>query len=572
VLKRRDVVIVWLAGASLVLALLTVFAIELSNTQAKSRRDVTARVHERAVLAAALIDSLLQTVQEQTPQLAQLYGTAKVTAATLNAHRDRNEYLVLLDARGNVLAASQGFTAQARANLARSAALRLVLARRTYGLGNLLPYGRTSAVDFAVAFPTPHGKRILLTGFGPQALGPFLQGDLRKIPGVKGAHNYVIDGNDTVLASTNPAAGSGFRFPAPARAALARSSGERRGHYYEQVGLANSTWRIVLAEPDGPLFASVSGFRKWVPWAIFAAFATVALVALALGRRAMRASAEVRDANARLGQMNDELASANAALEHRARELSRSNAELEQFASIASHDLQEPLRKVRTFTDQVVQAESEQLSPKGRDYLERAAGAAERMQALIEDLLKYSRVGTHGRSFAPVNMTELTRGVLEDLESSVERSGASVHVGELPTVDADAPQMRQLMQNLVSNALKFRRPDVEPEIVIEGHADDGTATIKVVDNGIGFDPQYSGRIFRVFERLHSRAEYPGTGIGLALCRKIAERHGGAVVAESMPGEGSTFTVILPLHHRDGIDPGTARDAPRGVRHEPFVPA
>jgi signal transduction histidine kinase len=241
-------------------------------------------------------------------------------------------------------------------------------------------------------------------------------------------------------------------------------------------------------------------------------------------------------------RLNDELAA-------RAIELERSNAELEQFASIASHDLQEPLRKVTTFTQRVVTTEAEQLSERGRDYLDRANSAAARMQKLIEDLLTFSRVATHGRAFAPVDLARLTAEVLEDLETAVEQSGAAVLVGALPTIYADELQMRQLIQNLLTNALKFRREATTPEIAIDGLVRDGTAEITVSDNGIGFDPQYSDRIFRVFERLHGRSEYDGTGIGLALCRKIAERHGGTVIAHGVPQGGATFTVVVPVDQR-----------------------
>ena len=567
--QRRNAIPPAFAAVSILVALLAVFAFELSNTQAKSKSDVSARVHERAVLAAALIDSLFETVNQQAPLDARRYGAAVVSDDLLDANRRQSLYLVLLDDSGRVLAHSRGFTKQAEANLADSAALRLVRSGRPYGLGNVLPYGKEGVVNLAVVLRTAAGKRTLVTGFKPSALGTFIGGELAKIPGVKGARNYLVDGRRKVLASTDPARKAGYVFSDPAVAAvLARPSGQADGRYYDQAGIKNSTWRVVLTAPEGPLFASVSGLRKWVPWTIFVAFALVAIAALMLGRRTLRASDEINEKNAELGRVNAELADTNAMLERRAAELARSNEELAQFASIASHDLQEPLRKVRTFTQQVTVMEADALSDKGRDYLERANAAAERMQKLIEDLLRFSRVSTHARPFAAVDLGTVMREVLGDLEVEVERSDATVLVGDLPVINGDELQLRQLMQNLLSNALKFRREDVAPEIAIDARVAGDTATITVRDNGIGFEPQYNRRIFRVFERLHGRGTYPGTGIGLALCRKIAERHGGSIVADGVPGAGSTFTVSLPTNqHEDVISINPHEDDDVGTRRE-----
>jgi diguanylate cyclase (GGDEF)-like protein len=300
----------------MVLALLTVFASQLANTQAKSRRDIETRLHARSVLAAALLDSLLQTDQQQgVPLYERGFGGARVSSRALDAARQQSTYVAVVDLAGHVLAASRGFTMQARLDLRISAAMALVRAGDPYGLGNVLPYDGAGVINFAVPFSTPYGKRVFLTGISPVALGRFLNLDLRKIPGVTGEHNYVIDGNDTVIASTNPAIHAGYRIRQ--HAILSRSSGVRRGYYFDEAPLTNSTLRILLAAPESRLFASVTGWRKWLPWLIFAAFAVVAAMSLGLGSRLLRsAESELREVNARLAALNEDLEQANAALAH----------------------------------------------------------------------------------------------------------------------------------------------------------------------------------------------------------------------------------------------------------------
>ena len=177
------------------------------------------------------------------------------------------------------------------------------------------------------------------------------------------------------------------------------------------------------------------------------------------------------------------------------------------------------------------------------------------------------RRGAPQRPFGLVDLNQLTQETLDDLSAEVEASGATVHVGELPSIHADALQMRQLLQNLLSNAIKFRRQAVPPEIGVEAEMSDGKLLLTVKDNGIGFEPQYSGRIFRVFERLHGRSQYPGTGIGLALCRKIVERHGGSIGAEGELGVGSIFTVTLPIFGPDALS-GPPPAPPNGAATRP----
>jgi light-regulated signal transduction histidine kinase (bacteriophytochrome) len=248
-------------------------------------------------------------------------------------------------------------------------------------------------------------------------------------------------------------------------------------------------------------------------------------------------------------------------LRRSAAELARSNVELEQFAYIASHDLQEPLRKIQAFGDMLASSAGDALGTEERDYLSRMCRAAARMRTLIDDLLDLSRVATRGRPFEPVDLSEVAREVLEDLETRLVESGAAVRVGDLPRVMADPTQMRQLLQNLVGNALKYRKPDVAPEILVERLADCGPGQVAfaVRDNGIGFDPKYADRIFQPFQRLHGRGEYEGTGMGLAICRKIVERHEGTIVADARPGAGAVFRVVLPFcPFRPGAVDGESR--------------
>ncbi len=227
--------------------------------------------------------------------------------------------------------------------------------------------------------------------------------------------------------------------------------------------------------------------------------------------------------------------------------LEQSNRDLQEFAYVASHDLQEPLRKVQSFSDRLATRYEAAFDETGRDYLKRMHDASQRMQILITDLLGFSRVSTLAKPFTKVDLNALAREVLSDLESRIERAQGRVEVGELPTIQADASQMYQLLQNLIGNALKFHHKERHPLIRISAKIEKDTCVISVKDNGIGFDIQYLDRIFKPFQRLHNREEYEGSGMGLAICRRIVERHGGSITANSAPGKGTTFLVTLPIH-------------------------
>jgi signal transduction histidine kinase len=260
-----------------------------------------------------------------------------------------------------------------------------------------------------------------------------------------------------------------------------------------------------------------------------------------------------------LEQREHERDQAEAAMLEYAAELERSNRDLQDFANITAHDLQEPLRKIQIYSDMLQTKYDDQLDERGQSYLGLMHEAARRMQDRIDEMLAYSRVSTKPQAYDQIDLNEVVERVIFGLEHKVEDTGAEIDVGELPVIEADSTQMDQLFQNLIGNALKFHKANQPPVVKIESRnnidADEGTPSaqhdgqfcqVSVADNGIGFDEKYLDRIFMPFQRLHGRKEYDGSGMGLTICRRIVERHGGDITATSTPGKGSTFVVTLPI--------------------------
>jgi signal transduction histidine kinase len=239
-----------------------------------------------------------------------------------------------------------------------------------------------------------------------------------------------------------------------------------------------------------------------------------------------------------------------------ARELERSNRELTEFASVASHDLRAPLRSVTSFVSLLEEDYGDAFTDEGRTYVARIKAAVSRMTGLIDGLLALARVRAKGEPFVMVALADVAQEAVADLTHGLAESHGTVEIGALPTVEADRLQMRQLLQNLIGNAIKFRRPGVAPHVVVSAHPATRAEAdaeivweLRVTDNGIGIEPANAERIFRPFERLHSHTTFEGSGLGLAVCARIAERHGGRIRAEGQPGVGTTFVVTLPAAHR-----------------------
>jgi signal transduction histidine kinase len=256
---------------------------------------------------------------------------------------------------------------------------------------------------------------------------------------------------------------------------------------------------------------------------------------------------ELFQKSAQLKRQADQLRASEADLKRTAGELARSNRDLDQFASAASHDLKEPLRKIRIHLGFLNEGYRGQLDEKAREYVDRALESAARMQTLVNDLLTYARVGTPGKTLEPVNCQTAFEHAVANLETLIREKAAMVNAqGPLPTVRGSLSELVQLFQNLIENGIKFQRAG-EPIVQVDAERAEGEWIISVRDNGIGIDVSYADRIFVIFQRLHSQKEYPGTGIGLAICKKVVERHGGRIWVESEPGKGATFRFTLPAN-------------------------
>jgi light-regulated signal transduction histidine kinase (bacteriophytochrome) len=252
-----------------------------------------------------------------------------------------------------------------------------------------------------------------------------------------------------------------------------------------------------------------------------------------------------------------------AELQEKVIELNESNQDLESFAYIASHDLQEPLRKISTFCSRIADKYTSQLDDEGKMYISRVLASADSMRNLIDSLLEFSRVTKSKQPFSSVDLSFVLRQVLSELEISIEETGAVIEYNDLPEVECQMSQMKQLFSNLVNNSIKFRKKEVKPHIVVSSsllsndakisyglNPDSKYYEIAVKDNGIGFEDEYSAKVFQIFQRLNGKSEYPGSGIGLAICKKIVDHHNGIIVANGVPGEGAVFTIVLPEKHTE----------------------
>lgn len=555
-----------ISASLLVFGLLGTFAFVLVDSQTKSRRDAEKSFAAEARITAQLTASLFTASAASTKaQAAKAFAGPTPSRNALDGvvKRSRLKYALILGNDGRVLAASAGAPAAVQENVAPLPThVQKALSGQAW-LSDVLPRKGDHVIEWALPFETPSGRRVQIEGLDANVLFQFLAGYLSETTsGIR--RGYLVDGQSLLIAVSRGAGKLGDRLAGPlVGVGNGRFKANGVDSYVVSAPLEGSDWRVLLSEPTSALYPTLAGSRSWILVAVLGTFGLVGAFCLVLLRGTLVSAARVGETNRQLAEVNatleERVAERTAVAEQRAQELVRSNAELEQFASVASHDLQEPLRKIRMYCERLPKRLGAALSDEVASDVARMQDAAERMQRLIDDLLSFARLNSRDRGFELVDLDEITREVLGDLEARIAELDARIEVGELPVIAADRAQMSQLMQNLVSNALKFHRDGVAPVVRIRSQvlaaqpprfsseaAAGARCAITVEDNGIGFDSKYAERIFSAFQRLHTRSEYEGTGIGLSIARKIAWRHRGEITATSTPGQGSTFTLTMPL--------------------------
>jgi signal transduction histidine kinase/CheY-like chemotaxis protein len=518
-----------LLGAAIPLvALIVFFGIGLASSQSKARHEVVARFSDHAAISAALTYSLFESsaATEQATN-AKLYGAAHVPSATLSAAAARGGSvdLVLLAADGRIIASSSNTPATVRNSLEnRPDYVRTALADNGFALSNVMALGKGQAVvQFAQALTTPHGQRVLVSGFPLKELSGFIGSFLAESTlrtERASSRGFVIDRQGTKIAGSAP--GPSRVEPGLIKAARGGTSGSfDHGRYFVASQIQASPWRVVLTVPEGRLFASVSGQNKWVPWILFTAFALVSVLALMLIVR-------------------------NTATQRAARgEAERANRAKSEFLSRMSHELRTPLNAVIGFAQLL---ELDDLNPGHREGVEQILKGGRHLLGLINEVLDISRIesGTISMSLEPVHLGSVLAEALSLISALADE--AEVHLTADPAelaavhVRADRQRLKQVLINLLSNAIKYNRRGGEIRLRCS-EAPEGRLELAIADTGRGLTTEQLERLFEPFDRL-GETEIEGTGLGLALSIRLMEAMGGTITAESQPGVGTTMRVEL----------------------------
>ena len=517
-----------MAFTLLALSALGIGAFLLARSQERQRDDARERFGQRAEIASSLLDSLFVVAFAGTSQEAsERFGGERIDKDQLENRLGTSRYSLIIDTNGKVLASTDGAPRGTVERMAsRPRHLREALTPLGYGISDVID-GVRPVIESAVAFGTPTGKRIQVSGQAVSIYREFLDGTLAPLPEVGRSEAFVLDGNGRLLGAA--ARGGRARLPDPdlvsesGRGDNGSYAGREGPAFFEDSPLRGSRWHVAVSADEDELFEALSGSGRWIPWGI-----------LGVGAAAMFA----------VGLLLSRLARQRGTLHASNEELARSNADLEQFAYVASHDLSAPLRTVAGFSQLLRQRYGGRLDDEADAYIHHMNAGVDRMQQLIDDLLLYSRVGRAPVGQDPVDLGDVLAEVLESLDGPMTERGASVTHDDLPVVRGSHGQLAQVLTNLISNAVKFTAPDVAPRVHVGAVREGMTWRLSVRDNGIGVGAD-TDVIFKMFGRLHPADAYPGTGIGLALVKRIIERHGGKIWVEPAPDGGSVFSFTLP---------------------------
>ena len=509
-------------------AALGVGAFLLARSQEKQRDDARDRFGQRAEIASSLLDSLFVVAFAGTAsEASERFGGDDIDVRQLESRLGTSRYAVIVDTTGRILAQTKNTPAETAERMARRPRhVRQAFTERGYGISDVQD-GLRPVIESAVAFGTPTGPRVQVSGQSVSVYREFLDGTLRPLPEVGKSEAFVLDGNGRLLGAA--ARGGRPRLPDPdlvsesGRGDSGTYAGRDGPAFFQDSPLSGSRWHVAVSADEDELFQALSGTSRWIPWGILGVGALALLAVGLLLSRLTRQSSQLQSSNA---------------------ELARSNADLEQFAYAASHDLSAPLRTVAGFAQLLRQRYGGQLDDEADAYIGHMSAGVDRMQQLIDDLLLYSRVGREPVGQDPVDLESVLAEVLASLEEPLAARGGSVTSDDLPVVRGERGQLTQVLTNLVSNAIKFTAPEIEPRVHVAAARDGMAWRLSVRDNGIGVD-SHSEVIFKMFGRLHPADAYPGTGIGLALVKRIVERHGGRIWVEPAPGGGSVFSFTLP---------------------------
>ena len=522
----------------------------LASSQSRDRQQLRDRYSNGAVVATALIDALFKSASNsQARQLAQQFG-CKVGTAALDdlVKQQRAFYTAIIDDTGNVVGKSTGAPGMPGAELLQQAM------RSGYAVSDATTVNGKPAVISAFAFPvSPDGKqkRYIITAGPLDTFSSFLSGSIQPLVQY-GGNAYILDGHGQVLGAASRTTPKHPSAPSDTLVGLVKS-GKHNAEYrargqdafFASRPVANSKWHVAVAIRQADLYAPASGVSRWLPWVILTIL-SLALVAIGvLIRRAFDGAARLAEVNVQLEASQDRLRDRAIELQRSNAELQRSNAELEQFAYVASHDLSAPLRAVAGFSQLLGVRYKGKLDTDADQFITHMQDGVDRMQRIIDDLLAYSRVDRSGLQPEEIDLDAVLDEVLHALGPEIADRHATVTHEDLGAAAGEPGQLSQVLQNLVSNGMKFTSDGVTPEVHISSRREDGRVFVSVRDNGIGIDADHAEQIFKMFQRLHSADDYPGTGIGLAIAKKIIDRHGGRFTIEPAPGGGSVFTFDVP---------------------------